>query len=328
MSVRSDIEDIAATWLMRQADGLTAEESAQRDAWLNASTEHRMAFWRLEYSWEKVGRLGALRAPDTLDATLAEAHATPASHVSSPPQARALPRWAIGLAAALVVAALAASVAMWPRPALYSTKTGEHQLVSLTDGSRVELNTATRMRAAISSEDREAWLDKGEAYFEVAHDPSRPFIVHMGDKTVTVLGTRFSVRRDGDEVRVVVAEGRVRLSGAKNDLGVQPTILTRGDVALGQGESILHSRATPQRVQDQLAWRRGLVVFDQITLADAAAEFNRYNQTQISVVDPQTANMRIGGSFEAANVDAFVRLLQNAYGLEIRRDGETIEISE
>lgn len=324
MNMRSDIEDIAATWLVRQSDGLTADERTQLDAWLDASPKHRTAFWRLEYSWEQAERLVALRAPDTLDATIAEAQAAPAPR----PLPRALPRWAIGLAATLAVALLAASVIMWPRPALYSTDTGQRQLVSLTDGSRVELNTATRMRASISSEDREAWLDKGEAYFEVAHDPSRPFIVHMGDKTVTVLGTRFSVRRDGDDVRVVVAEGRVRLSGPKNAFEAEPMILTRGDVALGHGESVLHSRTTPQRVQDQLAWRRGLVVFDQITLSDAAAEFNRYNQAQISVVDPQTANIRIGGSFEATNVDAFVRLLQNAYGLEIMRDGETIEISE
>lgn len=324
MSVHSDIEDIAASWLIRQGDGLTADERAQLDAWLDASPKHRTAFWRLEYSWEQTGRLVALRAPDTLDATIAEAQAAPSPLAPWRP----LPRWAIGLAATLALVLLAASVIMWPRPALYATDTGQRQLVSLKDGSRVELNTATRMRASISPEDREAWLDRGEAYFEVAHDPSRPFVVHMGDKTVTVLGTRFSVRRDGDEVRVVVAEGRVRLSGAKNDLGAKPTILTRGDVALGHGASVLHSRATPQRVEDQLAWRRGLVVFDQITLADAAAEFNRYNQTQISILDPQTAGIRIGGSFEATNVDAFVRLLQNAYGLEIKRAGETIEISE
>ena len=94
------------------------------------------------------------------------------------------------------------------------------------------------------------------------------------------------------------------------------------------GASVLQSRTSDQHVDDQLAWRRGLLVFDQITLADAAVEFNRYNQTQLKVLDSQTAAIRIGGSFEATNVEAFVRLLQSAYGLKIDRDDETVKISE
>ena len=99
-------------------------------------------------------------------------------------------------------------------------------------------------------------------------------------------------------------------------------------VATGMGASVLQSRTSDQHVDDQLAWRRGLLVFDQITLADAAVEFNRYNQTQLKVLDSQTAAIRIGGSFEATNVEAFVRLLQSAYGLKIDRDDETVKISE
>ncbi|MNX83847.1 fec operon regulator FecR [compost metagenome] len=321
MSARNEIEETAAYWLVRQKDGLSSEEQARFDAWLNAAAEHKTVFWRLEYSWEKTGRLVALRGPDTLAEAITEA----------PPPAsprRALPRWAVGLAAALAVVVLSSSALLWPRPAHYATNTGERRLVALSDGSRVELNTETRLRAAMSPDSREAWLDKGEAYFEVAHDTSRPFTVHMGDRTVRVLGTRFSVRRDGDKVQVLVAEGRVRLSGPKAGPASKPVVLVRGDVATGMGASVLQSRTSDQRVDDQLAWRRGLLVFDQITLSDAAAEFNRYNQTQLKVLDSQTAAIRIGGSFEATNVEAFVRLLQSAYGLEIDHDGETVKISE
>jgi transmembrane sensor len=321
MSARNGIEETAACWLVRQTDGLSSDEQAQLDAWLNAATEHKTVFWRLEYSWEKAGRLVALRGPDTLAEAIAEA--TP----SASPR-RGLPRWALGLAATLAVALLASSALLWPRSAHYATDTGERRLVALSDGSRVELNTETRLRAALSSDSREAWLDEGEAYFDVAHDASRPFTVHMGDRTVRVLGTRFSIRRDGDKVQVLVAEGRVRLSGPKTGPASKPVVLVRGDVATGMGASVLQSRTSDQRVDDQLAWRRGLLVFDQITLSDAAAEFNRYNQTQLKVLDPQTAAIRIGGSFEATNVEAFVRLLQSAYGLEIDHNGETVKISE
>ncbi|QTC87450.1 FecR family protein [Brevundimonas pondensis] len=318
MSMRNTIEDTAAHWLIRAADGLSGEDQTRLEAWLDAAPEHRTAYWRLEYSWEKAGRLAALRSPETL----AEAVATPPA-----PRRRVTPRWAIGLAAGLAAVALATTV-LWPRPASYVTDTGEQRLVALSDGSRVELNTETRLRASISADGREAWLDQGEAYFEVAHDASRPFTVHMGDRTVNVLGTRFSVKRDGDTVRVIVAEGRVRLSGPQTAHAPKPVILVHGDVATGDGRSILQSHTSAEKVQDHLAWRRGLLVFDQITLSDAAAEFNRYNETQLVVGDARTAEIRIGGSFEAANVEAFVRLLRSAYGLEIVRDGEIVKISE
>ncbi|WP_312054064.1 FecR family protein [Brevundimonas diminuta] len=321
MSARNEIEDTAAYWLVRQADGLSSEEQARLDAWLNAAAEHKTVFWRLEYIWEKTGRLVALRGPDTLAEAVTEA----------PPPAmprRVRPRWVAGLAAALAVIVLSSAALLWPRPAHYATDTGERRLVALSDGSRVELNTETRLRTAMSPDSREAWLDKGEAYFEVVHDASRPFTVHMGARSVHVLGTRFSVRRDGDKVQVLVAEGRVRLSGSKADPVSRPVVLDRGDVATGMGASVLQSRTSDQHVDDQLAWRRGLLVFDQITLADAAVEFNRYNQTQLKVLDSQTAAIRIGGSFEATNVEAFVRLLQSAYGLKIDRDDETVKISE
>ena len=323
MSMRNAIEDTAAHWLVRAADGLSGEDQAQLDVWLDAAPEHRTAYWRLEYSWEKAGRLAALRSPETLAESLTEDVAAP----SAAPRRRGPPRWAIGLAAGLAAVALTTTV-LWPRPASYVTDTGERRLVSLSDGSRVELNTETRLRASISANGREAWLDQGEAYFEVAHDTSRPFTVHMGDRTINVLGTRFSVKRDGDAVRVIVAEGRVRLSGPQTAHAPKPVVLVHGDVATGDGRSILQSHTSSEKVQDQLAWRRGLLVFDQITLSDAAAEFNRYNETQLVVGDARTADIRIGGSFEATNVDAFVRLLRSAYGLEIARDGETVKISE
>jgi transmembrane sensor len=321
MSARNAIEETAAYWLVRQGDGLSGEEQAQLDAWLNAAAEHKTAFWRLEYSWEKAGRLSALRGPDTLVEAMAET--APSASLR-----RGQPRWAVGLAATLALAVLTSTALLWPRPAHYATDTGERRLVALSDGSRVELNTETRLRASMSPDSREAWLDEGEAYFDVAHDASRPFTVHMGDRTVRVLGTRFSVRRDGDKVQVLVAEGRVRLSGPKSGPAAKPVLLVRGDVATGMGGSVLQSRTSDQRVDDQLAWRRGLLVFDQITLSDAAAEFNRYNQTQLKVLDPQTAAIRIGGSFEATNVEAFVRLLQSAYGLEIDHDDGIVKISE
>jgi transmembrane sensor len=199
--------------------------------------------------------------------------------------------------------------------------------VPLTDGTRIELNTDTRVRTAIGKQRREVWLDQGEAYFDVAHDASRPFVIHAGDRRVTVLGTKFSIRRDGDQVHVAVVEGRVRIEPAKADLRTAPLVARHGDIVVAQGVSTLVSPPSDEKVASDLSWRRGMLTFDQVTLADAAAEFNRYNRTKLVIGDRATAQTVIGGTFDAENIEAFGRLLKGAYGLQVeRREGE-IEIS-
>jgi transmembrane sensor len=191
----------------------------------------------------------------------------------------------------------------------------------------MELNTATKVRASIDGRVRNVWLDHGEAYFEVAHDRAHPFVVHAGNRTITVLGTKFSVRRDGGQVYVAVVEGRVRVEDAGAPLRKQLAVLTAGDMALTKGSSTLLTPRSADRVADALSWRQGRLIFDQSTLGDAAEEFNRYNRKQLIVTDPAVAKIRIGGDFDADNVDAFVRLLQEAFGLKIQATGEELRIS-
>src|SRR5262249_47175706 len=93
----------------------------------------------------------------------------------------------------------------------YSTPVGGIDNVALADGSRMTLNTDTRIRVALTETERRIELDKGEGFFEVAKDPSRPFVVYAGNKRVVAVGTKFSVRRENDDVEVIVTEGRVRL---------------------------------------------------------------------------------------------------------------------
>lgn len=215
-------------------------------------------------------------------------------------------------------------VAEAPAGERFATAVGARRLLALADGSRVELNTATIVRTGVTPARRDVWLDRGEAYFEVAHDSGRPFVVHAGPRTITVLGTKFSVRRDGDRVSVSVVEGRVRIEPAGAGGGERSATIAGGDVAIAQGPSTLVTANSAERVESGLAWRQGVLTFDQATLAEAAAEFNRYNRRQIVIGDPETAAIRIGGTFDADNIDAFVRLLRDAYGLEVEvRSGQT-----
>ena len=318
MSAALQTEEAAARWLLRQEDGeWSQEDQAELDAWLQAATENKMAYWRLEHGWRKVDRMAALRG----------------APIPARPERRWLGDWRPAAVAASIAACLLAGALIWSPAGLlshrsYQTEVGGRETVPLADGSKVELNTQTRLRAAVTARSREVWLDKGEAYFEVAHDPSRPFVVHAGAKTVTVLGTKFSVRRNGDQVEVAVVEGRVRVADTASVAAMPPPVLTRGDTAIADGPSMIVAAKSVERVASELSWRQGLLTFDQSTLADVAGEFNRYNRKKLVVAAGDVAQTRIGGSFEAENVDAFARLLQRAYGFRVDDDGETVKISQ
>lgn len=316
MSALRDIEQRAAEWLVRreQPDWSTRDAVAL-DGWLAESPAHKAALWRLEAGWDAAERLAATRNGKAIDTSY-----------------RTSPAWRWAIAASLVLAAcigillLGHRLTPGPGAVRFATAIGDRRELVLDDGSKVTLNTASTLRAAMTRSTRDVWLDRGEAYFEVAHDVRHPFVIRAGNQKVTVLGTHFSVRRDGATVRVVVTEGRVRVENA-DDASGRAAIVTAGDVAVAHGSSILLAARSPERIADALSWRRGVLTFDQVTLADAAAEFNRYNRAQIRFGDSKAGQTRIGGSFEATDVEAFTRLLHSAFGLSIVRSGDTITIS-
>jgi len=235
-------------------------------------------------------------------------------------------RIAAGIAAVVALGAGIVGVNLAMPGRAYSTDVGGHATAPLADGTRVELNTDTRLRADIDEDHRQVWLDRGEAYFEVAHDPARPFVVHAGSRRITVLGTKFLVRRDGQGVEVAVVEGKVRVDPVRQERA-KAAVLTRGELAVAKGEATLLAVRSIEKVENELSWREGMLVFDRSTLADAAAEFNRYNHKKLVVVGDAAAAVRIGGSFEADNIDAFARLLKQAFGLSVEERGGEIVIS-
>lgn len=318
MSQAHDIEERAAQWVIRReqpdwSDG----DAAQLDVWLNESTAHRVAFWRLEHGWQEADRIASLGVERELPRFVAA-------------------RWQPWAMAASLAALISIGGVQWnrmgadpaPKASVFATRVGARKVIPLVDGSRVELNTASAVRTAVTEGKREVWLDRGEAYFEIAHlRTGQPFVVHAGDRTVTVLGTKFSVRRDGDRVTVSVIEGKVRVEDADKPDAVPAAIITAGGVAMSRGSSTLLAANSEEKVAASLGWRAGLLNFDRTSLSAAAAEFNRYNTRQIVIGDSETGEIRIGGSFQAANMDAFVRLLHDAYGLRVEQNEKNIKIS-
>jgi transmembrane sensor len=193
----------------------------------------------------------------------------------------------------------------------------------MADGSKVMLNTDTQLRVAMTDEERRIDLKRGEAFFDVAKDPHRPFVVTAGTERVIAVGTKFAVRRDAGSVRVVVTEGAVRMETLGKDI-VDARPLAAGTVArTSEAGLLLQTKPLPE-AEEYLSWRDGVLVFRETTLANAIAEFNRYNTHKIVIEDAAVAEMRVAGNFRSTNVDAFVRLLGQGYPLRVERHHDKI----
>lgn len=323
MKRQEAIEDRALDWLIRRnGDDWTEEEQVELDIWLDESMAHKAAFWRADHLWQQADRIRSLGLVND-------------EHAEDTEPKRSWWKPA-AVAASLVAVITVGGLTMIPHfnggrmtevpQSRFDTPVGARKIVELVDGSKVQLNTQTRVRTAVNDDSREVWLDSGEAFFQVAHRDGKPFVVHAGRQTITVLGTKFSVRRDSDRVTVNVLEGRVKVEDSQAG-EPHAAVITAGDTSISRGASTLIAARSEERVENALAWRDGMLSFDQAPLSQVVAEFNRYNRAQLIVTDTAAAQIPIGGSFQASSVDSFTRLLHDAYGLKIERNDSTVKIS-
>jgi transmembrane sensor len=323
------IQEQASAWLVKRDSGeWTQSDETALAQWLTAATSHRVAFLRLEAVYEETRRLRALGAGIDSATVPAAGQWQQAPFFDSgsgdrPSRSRL---WYPALAAAVIVATAVASAFWLLRPTTpgeqYATQIGGLESVALRDGSGVVLNTATRLQVKWGPHDRLLELQEGEAFFTVAKDPARPFVVQAGDKRVVAVGTQFAVRREGSEVRVVVTDGTVNLQGEGS------ARLPVGSVAYTRGADILVQNEPVEDLQALISWRDGHLTFRNNTLADAVAEFNRYNTRQIVVEDAKVGALRISGTFRPANSEAFVRLLREGYGIHTAERGNELILTQ
>lgn len=233
----------------------------------------------------------------------------------------------------------------WRDVERYSTGVGEQRIVMLRDGSRMSLNTGTRVRVEFGSAHRNIGVDGGEALFEVAKDSSRPFVVRVGGTEVVALGTVFSVRftekaeEVGDSLAVTLIEGRVTVRVASEvAVGLapaQPLSLAAGErvrlaevIGAGFGSA---PRATTRvdrpRIDQMLAWKRNEAVFDDVALPDAVAEMNRYGRTPIVMVgEGALGGLRVSGLFRTGDNVGFARAVAALHGLVVREYPDRLEL--
>jgi transmembrane sensor len=345
-----DTEAQAAQWLIR----LEADSSPYTIGlwlqWLNEDARRRAVFVRLENSWRQADALRSLQPIDgKLDLEILDTF----PGLPSPPQPPVTemsqrPWWqrlwrarptggGPGTYRSLTVALVAAAVAsvatlggwlfvMAPDRATHRTERGGFERVVLPDGSTALLNTNTEMRLRFSRERREIVLTHGEALFTVTRDERRPFEVSVGDSTIRALGTSFDVRlleppRIEAQIEIMVAQGTVAIDRAPGSTASASTrsLLFAGDEALIDTRGASQTRHIGESdIGRRLAWTRGQIWLSQTTLAEAIAEFNRYNSREMVLGEPRLATLRVGGSFTTTDPTAFLAALERIFGIQAR----------
>jgi transmembrane sensor len=305
----------AAAWLeRRQRTEWNAEDQATLDHWLTAAPTNMISYLRVEAAWSRANRLGALRQPMRTESAKPRRSFT-----------RLLSMAAAVIGGVAVIGGIAATYLLMPHEKSYATTVGGHEILALKDGSQIELNTSTIVRVSQNKTERKVWLDRGEAYFRIKHDAAHPFIVMVGGHSITDLGTTFLVRRNQNSVKVALIEGLAQFDGG--NANSQHATLKPGDVVVASANRMLLKRENTNDMAEGLGWRHGLLIFKYTTLADAAAEFNRYNDRKLVIADPAVGRLKIVGTFATNNVAAFADVAEDVLHLKVRTSEDRIVIA-
>jgi transmembrane sensor len=353
----------AAAWIVRLhgPQRTPALEAAFRN-WLSADEENRLQFERVTQVWD-------------------DARGIPAGGIARLTQwsRPAVKRtWAVSAMVLAACGLTALTVYQVWFANIYRTTIGEQRIVRLEDGSRVSLNSDTRVDIKLTGSMRHVTLVRGEAFFEVTHNPSRPFVVNAGNHDVTAVGTSFLVRFDPDATAVTLVEGQVTVSNAAlpqpgpadgqvslpsgrdgvtrervsehrpssgNADGplvsgtLQPTHPDERDqagsanvVTLTPGERLVVSRGAAPRLDSPhidtvTAWRRGEVVLEKTTLADAVAEMNRYEDEKLVIDSPDIARLRVSGIYHVGDSAGFAQTIAKLYRLQVTEGNNQIRLT-
>lgn len=313
------IRDEAAGWYAKLNNTTISTETLRAfREWRNADERRAEAYREIEAFWRR-----AAKVENDPEIQRAIGEALGREKPGRGPLPRLGPRGMAG--AALVFALGLSALAAWPTVAgrAYETSVGEQRFVRLADGSRVRLDTASKVRVKLSGDRRDIQLVAGRAFFDVAHDPTRPFVVDAGSASIVALGTRFAVARGSQGAEVTLLEGKVRVDRTDRK--------ARGAWTLAPGDSILtgEAQAKVRRVDPAAAtsWTRGQLTFRRQTLAKAAAEVNRYSERKVVIGDRAAAGRQISGVFDAGDTDAFVAAVGELYDLKAERRGAEIHLS-
>ena len=304
-----EIADQAAEWATRiDAGSIDPDTDVGLRRWLDEDARRQGALLRAEAALSFVDRGRALAG------------------VIPKPEPR--PVWVRRkwmFAGAALAASLFGVAILVTAPNRYYTDLGEIRRVPLSDGSTIDVNTQSAVEVSMHPNSREVALTRGEAWFKVAHDKTRPFTVSAGRIRVRAVGTAFSVRRHDDGADVQVTEGVVETwTVGEEERRVLVAAGSKAYVAAYEPPKIVQASAAIER---SLAWREGQIVLEGETLDEAVAQFNRYNARKLVISDPGLAAEKLVGQFRATDPQTFAEAVATTLGAKVDEDGETIRLS-
>lgn len=300
----STIDNEALAWVVRQSECALGEAAQQAfDAWFAADIRHQGAYLRalaINKALDQAMVQQTLRPQrERLDAEWAGASWHKA-------QSRRAFLVAGGSAAGIAVFAAAVALPAWSGATVLTTAKGEFRKIPLPDNSVANMNSGSQVEVRLTQNKRRLTLGKGEVWLEVAKDKSKPFIVEAGEVRVRAVGTAFGVRRYSNGAEILVTEGTVEVWSSEGS--ARKRLLSAGERAfVANLASEIAVARQPREVERKLAWREGKVVFNNQTLSEAVADFNRYSLRKIVIVDPDLRNKKLVGQYQIDAPELFAK---------------------
>jgi transmembrane sensor len=324
----AEIDRQAAEWFGRREVGLSPGQEQEFQRWLALDSRHAESYREFDETWDLLDDLRELKSSRPMAA------ARPERKLFSLRQA-----WLPAVLAA--AAAIAVVLVLRPQPNpdhvryAVTTDTAGMKKLELPDGSVIRLNANTTVTVNLDADFRRVDLQRGEAFFTVASNPARPFVVSVAGVSVRAVGTAFNVNRRTASVEVLVTEGKVRVDDQAAGRSVlperpadgSPPLLQAGQKAVltfpAGASPVASVTGVPESETERaLAWQAKLLEFDMRPLREVVAEFNRYNQHQLVIADEELAGRVFGGTLRADNYEALVELLEDRFGVTAERSGE------
>jgi transmembrane sensor len=318
-SVENDIDEAAALWLQRLREPLaSADVIVAFEEWRNADACHGEAFERIARIWDGVETHAV--APEIL-----RMRRDALSHAQQLRDARPKPRrlwpYFAGAAWVAILAAVGANLYFaGPKPLVYTTEVGERQSLILTDNSHVDIDADSSVSVEFTGKERHISLLRGQAFFQVAKDRSRPFVVESQGRDVVATGTEFNVETLAQTLRVTLVEGHVlvRSVRASGGWGQVLAALEPGDEFTAGSPSRLAHGVNTLAIT---AWRHGKLMFDDTPVAEALAEMGRYSHETIAI-DPSATAIRVSGVFTVGDMAGLSSALESYYPVKLVADGQ------
>lgn len=345
----------ACSWLARMdSDGLSPVEEVEFNKWVRQSDAHKNEIAKLSRVWDNIEDANLIdihpdSAPQQQHMVVAQEFET-TNYVS-----KTIFKFFVSAAATLLICL---SIGLFlhfhdqnqfkSTNGKYATDIGGQQTVQLSDGTEVRLNTNTLIEVNYYDGKRNIHLYKGEAHFDVAHDPEKPFTVKARKGDVRALGTVFSVRVKNDRVNVIVEEGKVRIRA--NDFAdqINSTVTTATEikpekqeleqkekdkktvVVASAGKNVIFGeqeiesiiQEEKEEIERKFSWHQGMLAFDDEPLSDVIEEVSRYTSNKIIIADPKIRTLRVGGYYPIGKIQAIFDALELNLGLQIKKVDE------